>query len=301
MKQNHTAVALKKKGKQGSEGIEGVESTNSKVGHVIAFVLLLFGAVLMLFPFYWMISGSLKTLREITSLNIVWWPSVPQWQNYIEVLTMRSNPFGIYFINSIFVAVMNTILTLLTTILGAFAFSRLEFRGRDKIFSFLLATMMVPSQMYLITNFITVSNMGLYNSLWAQIVPYLASVFYIYLLRQFFNQIPNQIYLAAKVDGCSDWKFLWTMMVPNAKNSLVTIALFNFIASWNAYLWPLLVTGDVNKRVLSIGLRYFSGEAGSDYHLMMAGATIVVLPLILIYLIFQKYIIQGIARGGLKG
>lgn len=273
----------------------------SKGLRVFIFVLLLLGSVAMLFPFFWMISGSLKTLREITSPDIVWWPEHMQWNNYTEVLTMKSNPFGIYFKNSIIVSVANTVFTLLTTILGAFAFSRLEFKGRDKLFSFLLATMMVPSQMYLITNFITITKMGLYDTLWAQILPYTASIFYIYLLRQFFNQIPNQIYLAAKVDGCSDWKFLWKVMVPNAKSSLVTIALFNFIASWNAYLWPLMVTGNINKRVLSIGLQYFAGDAGVDYHLMMAGATIVVLPLIAIYLIFQKYIIQGIARGGLKG
>ena len=266
-----------------------------------AFIFLLLGSVVMLFPFFWMISGSLKTLREITSPAIIWWPEEMQWQNYSTVLTMQTNPFGIYFRNSTIVSVVNTVFTLFTTILGAFAFSRLEFRGRDRIFNLLLATMMVPSQMYIITNFITITRMNLYNSLWAQILPYSASIFYIYLLRQVFNQIPNQLYLASKVDGCSDWKFLWKIMVPNAKSILVTIGLFNFIASWNAYLWPLMVTGDINKRTLSIGLKYFASDSGSDYHLMMAGATIVVLPLIVIYLIFQKYIIQGIARGGLKG
>ena len=273
----------------------------SIIGKTLIYILLTLGAIIMLFPFYWMISGSIKTLGEIQSPDIVWWPEHPQWHNFVEVLTMKSNPFGIYFKNSIIVSVMNTVCTLLTTILAAFAFSKLEFRGRDKLFSLLLGTMMVPSQMYLITNFITITRMGLIDNLWAQIIPYTASIFYIYLLRQFFNQIPNQIYLAAKVDGCSDWKFLWTMMVPNSKSSLVTIGLFNFIASWNAYLWPMLVSNSTSKRVLSTGLQYFQGEAGNEYHLMMAGATIVVLPLILIYLCFQKYIIQGIARGGLKG
>ena len=273
----------------------------NKYTRALVFILLLLGSLVMFFPFFWMISGSLKTIREITSPEIIWWPEEAQWSNYAEVLTMKTNPFGIYFKNSILVAVANTVFTLFTTILAAFAFSRLEFKGRDKLFSILLATMMVPSQMYIITNFITITRMNLYDSLWAQIIPYTASVFYIYLLRQFFNQIPDQIYLAAKVDGCSDWKYLWKMMVPNAKSSLVTIGLFNFIASWNAYLWPLMVTGNINKRVLSIGLQYFASESGTAYHLMMAGATIVVLPLIIIYLVFQKYIIQGIARGGLKG
>ncbi len=267
----------------------------------LIYILLTIGAIVMLFPFYWMISGSIKTLQEIQSTKIVWWPKHPQWINFKTVLTMESNPFGIYFKNSTIVSVMNTVCTLFTTILAAFAFSKFEFKGRDKFFSLLLGTMMVPSQMYLITNFITITKMHLIDTLWAQIIPYTASIFYIYLLRQFFNQIPNQLYLAAKVDGCSDWKYLWTVMVPNAKSSLVTIGLFNFIASWNAYLWPMLVSNSVKKRVLSTGLKYFAGDAGSDYHLMMAGATIVVVPLIIIYLIFQKYIIQGIARGGLKG
>ena len=268
---------------------------------ILVTVLLSLGALLMLFPFFWMISGSLKTIREITSPDIIWWPAEAQWSNYVTVLTNPENPFGVYFRNSIIVSVANTVFTLLTTILGAFAFSRLEFKGRDRLFSLLMATMMVPSQMYIITNFITITRMHLMDSLWAQILPYTASIFYIYLLRQFFNQIPDQIYLAAKVDGCSDWKYLWKMMVPNARSSLVTIGLFNFIASWNAYLWPLMVTNTIQKRTLSIGLKYFASDSGSDYHLMMAGATIVVLPLIVIYLIFQKYIIQGIARGGLKG
>ncbi len=277
------------------------QHTKKLITDILITVILSIGALIMLFPFYWMISGSFKTLKEIMSPDIVWWPETMQWHNYVEVMTMKANPFGIYFKNSIIVSIANTVFTLFTTILAAFAFSRLEFKGRDKLFSLLLGTMMVPSQMYIITNFITINQMGLYNSLWAQILPYTASIFYIYLLRQFFNQIPNQIYLAAKVDGCSDWKFLWTVMVPNAKSSLVTISLFNFIASWNAYLWPMLVSGDINKRVLSTGLYYIAGEAGVEYHLMMAGATIVVIPLILLYLVFQKYIIQGIARGGLKG
>jgi len=281
--------------------VERNRTAENRIATVLIYVFLTLGAIIMLFPFFWMISGSLKTLKEIQSPDIVWWPEHMQWKNFAEVLTMKSNPFGIYFKNSIIVSVLNTVFTLLTTILAAFAFSKLEFKGRDRLFNLLLGTMMVPSQMYLITNFITITKMGLYNSLWAQILPYTASIFYIYLLRQFFNQIPNQLYLAAKVDGCSDWKFLWTIMVPNAKSCLVTISLFNFIASWNAYLWPMMVTGDVGKRVLSIGLQYFTGEAGIQYQLMMAGATIVVLPLIVIYLVFQDYIIQGIARGGLKG
>lgn len=272
-----------------------------KLLKVLIYVLLSVGALIMLFPFFWMITGSLKTYGEIVANPPVWIPVSFKWENFYEVLTMKSNPFGIYFINSTIVAVANTVLTLLTTILAAFAFSRLEFKGRDKLFSLLLSTMMVPSQMYLITNFLTIYKMGLYDNLLAQILPYTASIFYIYLLRQFFNQIPDQIYLAAKVDGCSDWKYLWKVMVPNSTSSLVTIGLFNFIASWNAYMWPIMVTSSTNKRVLSIGLKYFSGEAGTDFQLMMAGATIVVVPLIIIYLVFQKYIIQGIARGGLKG
>lgn len=263
------------------------------------YFLLTIGAIIMIFPFFWMITGGIKTYNEITANPIVWWPKNIQWVNFKEASDMA--PFLIYFKNTVIVSFANTVLTLFTTILAAFAFSRLEFKGRDTIFSILLSTLMVPSQMLIITNYVTIARLDLYNTLAALIIPFTASIFYIYMLRQFFNQIPHQLYLAAKVDGCSDWKYLWKIMVPNAKNALITIGLFNWIASWNAYIWPLLVTSSDEKRVLSIGLKFFSGEAGTDYHLLMAAGTIVILPLLILYLFARRYIIEGVSRSGVKG
>ncbi len=264
------------------------------------YILLLAMAAIMLFPFFWMITGSLKTYNEITANPIVWWPAVIQWNNYKEALEFA--PFDIFFVNTLIVCTANTVITLFTTVLAAFAFSRLKFRGQNVLFVLLLATLMIPSQLLIITNYKTVAvDMHLNDTLWALIIPYTASAFYIYLLRQFFVGIPDEFYYAARVDGCNDWMFLWRIMVPNTKNALVTIALFNWIASWNAYIWPLLITNSVNKRVLAIGLKYFSNEAGTDFQLLMAAGTIVVLPLVILYIFTNKYILEGVAQGGIKG
>lgn len=299
-----------------------------KARKVLIYVLLTVGAILMVFPFFWMITGSIKTYNEIIANPIVWWPKKVLLDNYVTAASYA--PFVLYFKNTLIVSFFNTFLTLLTTILASFAFSRLIFKGRDLLFSILLSTLMIPSQMLIITNYVTIAKMGkMFKALpsklpafimetfpslnetipnmagmdtySALIIPFTASIFYIYMLRQFFNQIPEQLYFAAKVDGCSDWKYLWTIMVPNSKNALITIGLFNWIASWNAYIWPLLVTNTVEKRVLSIGLKYFSGEAGTDYHLLMAAGTIVVMPLLILYLFARKYIIEGVSRSGTKG
>jgi multiple sugar transport system permease protein len=287
---------------------------------VSIYALLIVGSTVMIFPFFWMISGSFKTLQEIITVPLVWLPSTINFVNYQEAL--RAAPFVTYFQNTVIVAVANTILTLLTTILAAFAFSQFTFKGRDLLFSILLATLMIPSELLIITNYTTVVQLGRWNrtlleqysflpqvagriigidTYGALVIPFIASIFYIYLLRQFFNQIPRQLYLAAKVDGCSDWKYMWTIMVPNSINALITIGLFNFIASWNAYIWPLLVTNRNDMRVLSIGLRYFTGDAGSEYHLLMAAGTFVVMPLLILYLFTRRFIIAGVARSGIKG
>lgn len=264
------------------------------------YVLLIAMAFIMLFPFFWMITGSLKTYNEITANPVVWWPTTVQWSNYKEALAFA--PFDIFFMNTIIVSFANTVITVFTTILAAFAFARLKFRGQKVLFILLLATLMIPSQLLIITNYKTIAaDMHLKDTLWALIIPYTASAFYIYLLKQFFMGIPDEYYYAAKVDGCNDWMFLWRIMVPNTKNALITIALFNWIASWNSYIWPLLITDSVEKRVLAIGLKYFSSEAGTDFHLLMAAGTIVVLPLVILYAFTNKYILQGVAQGGIKG
>lgn len=275
---------------------------------ILKFAILILGAIITMLPFIWMIVSSLKTSTEITAIPPTFFPKDPQWSNYKEAWSRA--PFLRYFVNTVFVAVCSTAGVLVTTVFSAFAFSRLNFPGKKLIFSLLMATLMIPGEMLVITNYITVYNMKLeiggvrvmgIDSYGALIIPWIASVFYIYLLTQFFMQVPDAIYLAAKVDKCSDWKFMWKIMVPMNKQAIVTIGILNFISSWNAFMWPLLVTNDPNMRVLSNGLTQFQSEAGSDYQLIMAASCILVMPIIIIYLFLRKYIIEGVTRSGLKG
>ncbi len=275
---------------------------------ILKFTILILGAIITMMPFVWMILSSLKTSSEITAIPPTFFPKDPQWSNYQEAWSRA--PFLRYFVNTVIVAVGSTFGVLITTVLSAFAFSRLNFPGKKLIFSLLMATLMIPGEMLVITNYITVYNMKLeigetrimgIDSYGALIIPWIASVFYIYLLTQFFMQVPDAIYLAAKVDKCSDWKFMWKIMLPMNKQAVVTIGILNFISSWNAFMWPLLVTNDPNMRVLSNGLTQFQSEAGSDYQLIMAASCILVMPIIIIYLFLRKYIIEGVTRSGLKG
>ncbi|MCR5769923.1 MAG: carbohydrate ABC transporter permease [Butyrivibrio sp.] len=296
---------------------------------ILKFTILILGAIITVMPFVWMILSSLKTASEITAIPPTFFPKDPQWSNYQEAWSRA--PFLRYFVNTIIVAVCSTLGVLITTVLSAFAFSRLNFPGKKLVFALLMATLMIPGEMLVITNYITVFNMkidignirsmGIHfvdaliieiseflnryflgiNTYGALIIPWIASVFYIYLLTQFFMQVPDAIYLAAKVDKCSDWKFMWKIMVPMNKQAIVTIGILNFISSWNAFMWPLLVTNDPNMRVLSNGLTQFQSEAGSDYQLIMAASCILVMPIIIIYLFLRKYIIEGVTRSGLKG
>ncbi|MCL1925033.1 MAG: carbohydrate ABC transporter permease [Defluviitaleaceae bacterium] len=264
------------------------------------YILLSLGSILMLLPFLWMIISSFMTNHELLSINPrVFWPSTFQWNNYYRA--MQVAPFGRYFFNSFVVAILGTIGELITTILAAYAFSRMKFWGRDILFAILLATMMVPNEILIIPNFITIANLGWVDRFEALIVPWLASVFSIFLLRQFFLGIPIQLSYAAKVDGCSDFKFLWYVMVPLAKPALITITLLTTISSWNAFLWPLIVTNITEMRTVPVGLAMFRGEAGSQYDLLMAATVLAVLPMFVLYLIMQKYIVAAASRSGLKG
>lgn len=266
----------------------------------LIYVFLVSFAVILMFPFYWMLSGSLKSYADMIASPVIWFPTELNFSNYTEALAIA--PFDIFFKNTVFVSFMNSIITLFTTILAAYAFAIMDFKGKDIIFTLMLATLMIPGQLLFLTNYKTVTvDLGLANNIWALVVPYTASAFYIYLLRQFFMAVPRELYDAAKVDGCTDWHYLWHIMVPNSKNALVTIFLFNWIASWNAYLWPLMVTNQEEKRVLSVALKYFTNDAGSDYHLIMVAGTIVVVPLLIIYTVARKYILEGVAGGGVKG
>ena len=264
------------------------------------YILLALGSILMLLPFIWMFISSLMSPHEITAINPrVFFPANFMWDNYQRA--WNTAPFDMYFINSIIVAVLGTIGELITTILAAYAFSRMNFYGRDLLFALLLGTMMIPSELMLIPNFVTIANLGWVDSYFALIVPWLASVFSIFLLRQFFLGIPIQLSYAAKVDGCSDFRFLWEVMVPLAKPALITITLLTTISSWNAFLWPLIVTNSHAMRTIPVGLAMFRNEAGSFYELLMAASVVSIMPMFLLYVFMQKHIVNAVSRSGLKG
>ncbi|MCD5410080.1 MAG: carbohydrate ABC transporter permease [Clostridiales bacterium] len=263
------------------------------------YALLIIGSIITILPFAWMISTSLKPANEVMMMPPVWIPSEIMWGNYLRAMELA--PFGRYAINSVIVTVSVTILELFTTILAAFAFSKMKFYGRDILFSILIAIIMVPGEVLLIPNFVTLSNLGWIDTYKALIIPWTASVFAIFLMRQFFLGIPDELGYAAKIDGCNDFKYLWLIMVPLLKPAIVTVALLKIVGSWNAFLWPLIMTNSAEMRTLPVGLSAFSSEAGIIFELLMAGSAMIILPIIVVYLFLQKYIVQGVSRAGVKG
>ena len=279
-------------------------STQRIVGLLVkggTYLFLFVMALIVLFPFYWMIISSLKTEAEYRATIPTFWPQVIRWANYAEAFTAAS--LGRLFLNTAYVGVVSTLLSLVITVLSAFAFARLEFKGKDLMFGALLATMMIPGELFTITNYITVNNLGWMNSFTALIVPFLVSVFYIYLLRQNFLQIPNELYLAAKVDGCSDLKYLWKVMVPLALPTLISITILKMMGAWNSYIWPKLVANDTAHTLITNGLRnaFTSTSGQTNYPVQMAAVAIVSAPLFLVFIFLRKYIMAGVSRSGIKG
>ena len=258
-------------------------------------------ALVVLFPFYWMIISSLKTLDEYRMSTPTFWPRVIMLTNYLDAFTTAN--LGRLFLNTMYVGLVSTLLSLVITILTAFAFARLEFKGKETLFALLLATMMIPGELFTITNYSTVTNLGWINTYTVLIVPFLVSVFYIYLLRQNFLQIPNELYLAAKVDGTSDWKYLWRVMVPLALPTLISITILKMMGAWNSYIWPRLVANDDAHRMITNGLRNAFTETTGDvnYPVQMAAVALVSAPLFLVFVFLRKYIMSGVSRSGIKG
>ena len=258
-------------------------------------------ALIVLFPFYWMIISSLKTLDEYRQNIPTFWPKIIVWGNYAEAFSQAS--LGRLFLNTAFVGVVSTILSLVITVLSAFAFARLEFKGKDLMFGALLATMMIPGELFTITNYATINNFGWMKTFYALIIPFLVSVFYIYLLRQNFLQIPNELYLAAKVDGCGDLKYQWKVMIPLSLPTLISITILKMMGAWNSYVWPRLVANDEAHRLITNGLRNaFTATTGDvNYPVQMAAVAIVSAPLFLVFIFLRKYIMKGVSRSGIKG
>lgn len=266
---------------------------------ILLYLVLAVGAFIMVFPFVWMILSALKHSAEVSSIPPTFLPADPTFENFRYAL--EKAPFLTYFCNSVLVTIACVACTQFTTILAAFAFSRLKFPGRDLLFSLLLSLMMIPFEMLIITNYQTIVGWNLVDHLLALIVPFTSSVFYTYILRNFFLSIPDSLYYSARVDGASNWKYLWRIMVPLAKPSLVTIGLLNAINCWNSFLWTVLVTNSTETRTLPFGLYTFMTSSGIRYERLMAAATIVVIPMIILFIFFRKEIVTGVSRGGIKG
>ncbi|MBQ8381048.1 MAG: carbohydrate ABC transporter permease [Clostridia bacterium] len=268
----------------------------------VTYALLGFWALIVLFPFYYMIITSLKSYGEYngeSTPSLV--PMHPTVENYISAF--RDVPLGTYFVNTLIFTIATTALMLIVSILAAFAFSRLNFKGRDLAFTLFLALMMIPSELVIITNFVTVTNMGMRNTFMGLILPSVASVFYIYLLKENFAAIPDSLYYAAKVDGTSDFKYLLKVMIPISSPTIVTITILKVIECWNSYVWPRLITDDEMKFLVSNGIQALreGGFGRENIPAMMAAVVVVSVPLIVLFLVFRKRIIEGVAKGGTKG
>ncbi len=284
------------------EKLERSAKRRSQVKNGVIYTFLTIWALVVLFPFYWMILSSLKSYASYNSEYI---PQLftlsPTLENYVEAFT--AVPLGKYFTNTIVFTLGTTAIMIVVTVLAAFAFARLNFKGRDLAFTLFLALMMIPSELVVITNFVTVTNLDLRNTFTGLILPSVTSVFYIYLLKENFAQIPDELYYAAKVDGTSDLKYLLKVMVPICRPTLVTVTILKVIECWNSYVWPRLITDDANYFLVSNGIQEIreNGFGRENIPAMMAAVVVISVPLIILFLIFHKKIMAGVARGGTKG
>ena len=286
---------------QDLRNVSASQRVMSALVKLLTYGFLLLMALIVLFPFYWMIISSLKSEMEYRQAIPTFWPQKIMWYNYVEAFNAAN--LGRLFMNTLFVGVVSTLLSLVITVLSAFAFARLEFKGKNALFAALLATMMIPGELFTITNYITINNLNWMNSFYALIIPFLVSVFYIYLLRQNFLQIPNELYLAAKVDGTSDLKYLCKVMVPLSLPTLISITILKMMGAWNSYIWPKLVANDDAHQLITNGLRNaFTTTSGQvNYPVQMAAVAIVSAPLFLVFVFLRKYIMAGVSRSGIKG
>ena len=276
-----------------------IQDSRNSVLTAIKYVVLAIGALIMMFPFIWMLLTSLKTLPEAISIPPQWMPSDPQWENY--AYSWNLVPFGMYFRNTIWVGILSVVITLVLSILGAYAFSIYSFPGHNICFYLFMLTMMVPTEILIIQNYVTCSQLGMLDSFSGIVLPTVANGFYIFMLQEYFMQTPPSLFKAAKVDGCSNLKFLIKVVIPMNVNAIVTVAILTFITAWNSFMWPLIVTMSDEHTLLSVGLLRFRQASSSNLHNQMAAACIVLIPMVIFYIIFHKKIMEGVASGGTKG
>lgn len=282
--------------------IEKSARTRQKIMSTITYTLLVFWSIIVLFPFYWMLLTSVKGYGEYNSEHIPkFFTTSPTFQNYIDAFTTVS--LGRYFANTAIFTIITTAIMLVVITLAAFAFARLDFRGKNVAFVVFLSLMMIPNELVVITNFVTITDLNLRNTFPGLILPSVTSVFYIYLLKENFEQIPDSLYYAAKVDGTSDLKYLLKVMIPISRPTLITITILKVIECWNSYVWPRLITDDENYYLVSNGIQEIreNGFGRENIPAMMAAVVVISVPLIVLFLIFRGKVMEGVSRGGTKG
>lgn len=265
---------------------------------VITFFLVLVGALIAIYPFLWMVGTAFKTLPEANTASMKLFPEKWQWRNLPE--TFRAAPFGRYFFNSLLVSTSVSLSVCCTALMAGYAFARLRFPGLSLLFAIILSSMMVPFDAVFIPNFVLISRLGWYNTYAALIVPWCANAFSIFLMRQAFLGIPQDYFDAAKIDGCGHLRFLFRVGTPLVKPMVITVALFAFLGSYNALLWPLVVTADEVRRVVQVGLTAFYGDAGTRLNLLMCASTVVILPTVVLYFVAQHYFVESALGSGIK-
>lgn len=273
-----------------------------RIVRVITYILLSLWALMVIFPFYWMVLSSIKSYSSYNSEYIPKFiAEVPTLENYFSAFT--EVPLAQYFLNTLIFTVITTALMLIVTVLAAFAFARLDFKGKNIVFALFLSLMMIPNELVIITNFHTITEAGMRNTFQGLILPSVTSVFYIYLLKENFESIPDELYKAAKVDGTSDFKYLMKVMVPICRPTIVTIIILKVIECWNSYVWPRLITDDRMRYLVSNGIQEIreNGFGRENIPAMMAAVVVISVPLIVIFLIFRRKIMEGVSRGGTKG
>lgn len=284
------------------ERLQGRALRRKRILRVLTYLLLAVWAVVVLFPFYWMLLTSVKDYGAYNAEHIpTFFTLSPTLQNYKDAFT--SVPLGRYLANTVFFAVVTTALMVVVITLSAYAFARMEFRGKNLLFTLFLSLMMIPTELVVITNYATITGLELRNTFTGLILPSVTSVFYIYLLKENFEQVPDELYRAAKVDGTSDFKYLWKVMLPICRPTLVTIIILKVIECWNSYVWPRLITDDPNYFLVSNGIQEIreNGFGRENIPAMMAAVVVISVPLILLFFLFRKKIMAGVSRGGIKG
>ncbi|MBQ9401173.1 MAG: carbohydrate ABC transporter permease [Clostridia bacterium] len=279
-----------------------IEKKSASLSRALIYVFLVIWAVIVLFPFYWMVLTSVKSFASYNSEYIPrFFTTEPTLQNYADAFT--TVPLGRYFLNTLIFTVATTGLMMLVIVPASFAFARLEFKGRNLVFALFLSLMMIPTELVIITNYVTIVNWNLRNTYLGLILPSVTSVFYIYLLKENFEAIPDELYQAAKVDGTSDLKYLVKVMIPICQPTVVTIIILKVIECWNSYVWPRLITYDANYYLVSNGIQEIreNGFGRENTPAMMAAVVVISVPLIVLFLIFRKKIMAGVSRGGTKG